>query len=327
MRYVSGFLSVFVVLLVSLTTLPSAKADQGTYISLWGGYLDKDAPDVEGYSIGNPFNATFGVSPDEGGFFGAAFGAPLSPGTFIFNHIEIYFEGQITETDSSRFDSNMGTNIAIPTVGGFGRSSFSAMNAFVVSEIERDRYEFGSKLAIGDQFPALGGANLSIIAFTGFGNENLDTLHQEIGGMLDFDITTVDLDWLFSGLMLGTNVNLPLSTNVALIISGAAGVYYFDADADFVTTASIAFPTGQSSDDENGFGFRGQLFGEVRSKLGGGMSLSVFGGVDYWSDAPSTRLTNPDLTLFAPPLTNRIETDDIVDLKAGAKITISLDGP
>lgn len=326
MKYASRFLSIFIVFLLSLTTFQIAKADQRNYLSIWGGYLHIDAPEVEGYSLGNPFDSTFQVSPENAGFFGIAYGTPLNPNTFIFNHFEFYVEGQITETDSSRFDSTMGTNIIIPVVVGV--SSFSVANAFVVSELDRERYEFGSKLALGNQILQLGGANLSLISFVGFGNENLDTLHQEIGGDNDFDRTTADLDWYFSGAMLGTDFKVPISTNVDFIIKGAAGIYYFDADADFRSTISImgAVTQGNNKDKKDGFGFRGQLFAEVRSKLGAGMSLSLFGGVDYLSDVPYSSLPDTDPSLASPSRVTSIDTDDVVDLKVGAKITISLNG-
>ncbi len=328
MSFKSIILTSIAVLGLLLSPLQTAQANDGTYVSVWGGYFYTDAPEVEGFSQnlvggGFPLIQDFPLDAEEGGFFGASFGTPIDPTSLFFKHIEVYFEGLITEKDKQAFADPSGITY---TQFGFSDGIIAAVIPSVASaELERERYEFGANLSLGNQMPNFGPLNLVATVFGGFGNEDV-FVHHFIPGAGIFDTSKSDLDWQFYGLLLGTDATIPVSTSLDLILRGAAGIYYFDADADFVSTSDFASRNFQTSDSDNDFGFRGKLSAELRAKLSQDIVVSLFGGVDYWSDVPYSELTDSSTFLFSTGVPAHIDTDDVLDVKAGIKVTVSLDG-
>lgn len=327
MKPLHGLLSVAAVFALLLPPLHTAKAaDEGTYVSVWGGISIIDAPEVEGFSTA--VNAAdvlikrHRLDADESGFFGVSYGTAIDPAALYFKRIELYFEGQITREDSQSAVNPSGANnikFGIPTGEIVNGVDYSA-----TAKMKRERYEFGVNLSQGGQMANLGPLNLGLTTFAGFGQEDASS-SLAANTNSDFTNTRSDLDWKFFGLMLATDTTIPVSTSLDLILKGSAGVYYYNADADFVSTSNNANNISQRADSDNDFGFRGKLSAELRAKLSEGVVVSFFGGVDYLSDVPYAQLTDSTKPRFSFQTPPQIGSDDLIDLKAGIKLTISLD--
>lgn len=323
MSYKSIIPTTIAVLGMLLSPINAAKANDGTYVSVWGGYFYTDAPEVEGFSqfFGASQFQEFPLDAEYGSFFGVSFSTAIDPTSLIFKHIEIYFEGQITEKDKQAISVPSGT---IVTGFSIPDGRLILLNSSDTSaELERERYEFGANLSLSDQMPNLGPLNLVATIFGGFANENFSV--TQIGPTFS-DASKSDLDWQFFGLLLGTDATVPVTAGLDLILRGAAGFYHFDADADFVSTSTTLSFNQQTSDSDNDFGFRGKLSAELRAKLTEGMTVSLFGGIDYWSDIPYAKLPDSTPPFNVVRVPSHIDTDDVVDFKAGIKVTVSLDG-
>ncbi len=109
------------------------------------------------------------------------------------------------------------------------------------------------------------------------------------------------------------------------MVFAIAGAIY-DADGDFDSANLIVGPTlstNAARDSETDIGFRGKASLALRANLGDRVQVSVFGGIDNWSDVPYSKLPNP--TSFPAQSPAHIATDDVLDLKAGIKLTLFLD--
>ena len=295
---------------------------EGTAVSVWGGYFHTLAPEVEGFSNGAvpgrpPLFNHFTPDADDGGFFGASVSVPLDPGALLFGNVELYFEGQVTERDKGTDTSvNFGF---IPLADGFV-ATFGDTSA-LSARLERERYEFGANLSLPARPGGLLPFGLVVTPFGGFATEDAQS---RVSRGVAFSQTNSDIDWWFLGVLVGTEYTLPLGVGFDLVVGGAGGIYAYDADADFDTTSNVG-AARSASDTDSDVGFRARASVALRTTLGEGVQVSVFGGLDYWSDLPYSKL--PDPSAFVPQQSPaHIATDDVLDLKAGIRLTMFLDG-
>lgn len=308
-------------ILVCVGSLPTAALatdlTRDTDLSVWGGYFSTDAPKIEGYSDGTtvnlPIRNNTRSSPDQGGFFGVSFGTDIELNPLMFNRIEWYFEGQQTERDSNSLTSVGVGSIPFVTglVAGIGPVPLTAY-------AERERYEIGARLS---DFGNSGiWSNLQITPFGGFGSETAVSTAVHTG----FGLSTnkSDLDWRFAGVLAGGEYVLPLANNLDLALEGNVGPYFYDASAKLSGVHNLS--SAKETFSESGSGIRANAQVELRKMVSSSLELAVFGGVDFWSSVPYVRLNNPvDWNSTRP---SGIGSDQLLDLRAGVKLTLKLGG-
>ena len=308
-----GYAATFAI--AGIATIPDQAFANDRTFSIWGGYFGTDAPEVNGFSDGAtafpPINQVFRASPDDGFFLGLAFGGPTDEMFFGSNHIEWYFEGQQTNSDELAI-----TPIGRPSIPiAFGSSAVALGTPPVAASLERERYEFGvsfSEFDTGDFW-----SGLTLTPFGGIAAEDAVSI---ISTVVTPATTNSDLDWWFAGLMIGGEHVTPLGTGTEVIFNASGGLYYHNSSVDILSIVPAVFT---ASDSDSGFGFRSKASIEFRRTLSETVQLSVFGGVDYWSETPFTLLPDPSISLLQPV---GIDTGSTLDYKAGIKLTIKTGG-
>ena len=185
------------VLLVTGSFSVAARANDGAgnrTMSFWGGYFSVDAPQIEGFSDGTsanlPIRNVTRSNPDQGWLGGISFGSDIEYNLLMFNRINWYFEGQMTERDEhARTSIGIGS---IPYVSGLAAGVGPVP---LTAYAERERYEFGAQLSDFDNDGIW--QDLQLTLFGGFGSEYAVSTAVLPG----FQLTTnkSDLDWWFAG--------------------------------------------------------------------------------------------------------------------------------
>lgn len=323
---------IFYSVIASCVAVNSASADmgrapvgqQGTYGSVEGGYLYQDGGEVIGHGIAAAPGTLVDVflSPDQGFFVGGmagfANGVPVITG-LPFTRIETYLLYGQTE-DSTSHSAPPLSDISFTSVDG---------NVNVIgglrgrTSVQRETWEGGVHLE-SDQST---GANSSLTfvfgPFIRLSEEDTTTtvtnccvLHRE--GEVD--------TWMY-GVMSAVEPEIWITQGVAFVARLGVGIYGYDAEGDFRSfTTGLPPPDpvlASASDSSTGVGFRGLLGAGLKFRLGALVNLETFAEADYFSDVGTAQMpTNTSASGVAAS----VGTDDLWEVRTGARVTIGLGG-
>ncbi len=126
--------------------------------------------------------------------------------------------------------------------------------------------------------------------------------------------------WLY-GVNFAAEPEVWLSSGIALVGRLGLGVYGFDADGTFVSSASLDPDTfaARVNDDNSGIGFRGQLGIGLKFRLSPGANIEAFSEADYFSDIGTAHM--PDNQPSSGDLAS-VDTDDLWELRSGLRLNI-----
>ena len=130
---------------------------------------------------------------------------------------------------------------------------------------------------------------------------------------------THEVDALFYGAMAVLQPEFAITPAFSVVADLGAGAYGVSADADSANNF-VGPPT--FNDSGSTVGFRGRAMGGLRWHMMEGVSVTAFGGIDYWSDAPFANQSSVGASGQLPT----VAFDDLVELKAGLMLTWAL-GP
>ncbi|MGL4396125.1 MAG: hypothetical protein ACRCS9_06275 [Hyphomicrobium sp.] len=321
---------------VAATTSSAAYADMGlapvgpngTYVSIEGGYLHQNGPDVIGHGITTTAGAFQNVlvSPESGYFIGGMIGfanaQPYLP-PLPFHRFEIY--GHYGEADDEITHRTPGVgSTLLKSVDG---TASAAAGTFGQTEIERQTWEAGMRFEYDQRSNATSTNTWVIAPFLRHSDEDTRSVVQGLlcPGVCPPERTAGVDTWMY-GVMFAVEPEWKLSDGIALVTRAGVGVYGYDADGTFRSfsdkTAGDPF-AASLSDDDSGIGFRGQLGVALKFLLGLNTHIETFAEADYFSDVGTAGLAdnNP-----AAASSSSVETDDLWELRAGARLTIGLGG-
>lgn len=316
-----------VLLLSSVTpaeaeTGSSPVAPGGSYFSVFGGLFHTDIDSVRGHAAGTIITfSEKSVDVAGDGFAGIEFGHTLANPMHLFDRIETFFEfGGGGENVS---DANVPFNIR----GVTGVNRTSGLGITAVTKRDYDVYDFGVRLRNDSQ--NLGGHVLPVFIepFIRFTDDDTSTRTISTSAASRFRSRDADVDAWFLGVLAGVDPEFRINESVTLVGSLAAGLYFVDADGKFSSSSAPDFPEfNQSlSDGEDTIGFRGRAQGAVKFALTQSALVSLFAGVDYWSDVPVAFMPDNIPRFSTPQPAAHVDMEDVVEVKAGARLTIALD--
>ena len=296
----------------------SPVAPGGSYLSIFGGFFDTNID----FGPRSCFRdraqtkrrSTWMVTVSAVSMFGFT---PTNGLSWI-DRVEWFFE--FGGGDDKVSETNVPFRIV--DVTGVYQSSAGALTAKTKRDF--DYYEFGFRLRNDNQ--NIGGHVLPVFIepFLRFTED--DTSTQILSQMLSTRNREGDVDAWFLGFMAGVDPELHVSQSVKLVASLAAGLYYVDADGKFRSTANNFALFNQSfNDDEDAIGFRGRAQGAIKFALTQAAIVSLFAGVDYWSDVPVAYMPNNIGAITTPQGAAHVDMEDVVEVKGGARLTIALD--
>ncbi len=293
----------------------SPVAAGGSYLSIFGGFFDTDIDKVRGYASGAPLSSKT-VDVDGDGFGGIEFGHSPTNGLSWVDRVELYFEF------GGGDDKNSETNVPFQfrSVNGVNLQPSTASTAS--NKRDFDYYDLGVRLRNDRQ--NLGGTVLPVFIEPFLRWTEDDTKTRIVSTMATTLNRDADVDAWFLGVMAGVDPEFQMSQSVKLVASLAAGLYYVNADGDFTSSSNNLPVYNQSvSDDDDGIGFRGRAQGAIKFAVTQAAIVSLFAGVDYWSDVPTAAL--PSATAAAVQSASKVDMEDAVEVKAGARLAIALD--
>ena len=130
-----------------------------------------------------------------------------------------------------------------------------------------------------------------------------------------------DVDGFFGGVMAVVQPEYAFTPHVSFVADLGAGLYGVDAEARSITSLH---PPLSFNDSDGTLGFRARAKGGFRFNATDAISLTLFGGIDWWSDVPVA----DQRRFFGPPgPPPSVKFVDLVELKAGATLTVVLGGP
>jgi hypothetical protein len=287
----------------------------GMYLNLFGGYVNSDGPETVGHLANPPalgLNPHATVGAEEGGFIGGTAGYVLG-GTPLFGlqnmRIEAAVSTLILDDDEERAGFLSG---AISDLDA--SSVFSPATA--VSRHSREVYDYSVTLKGDTAFDGGFAAALGIELFL-----RRSTDETSVTDLTSITFRTHDVDALFYGAMAVLQPEFNITPAFSVVADLGAGVYGVSAEAD---SANNIGPPVTFNDSDSMVGFRGRAMGGLRWQMMDGVSVTAFGGVDYWSDAPFA-----DQSANIVPAGGSLPTvafDDLVELKAGLMLTWALGG-
>lgn len=293
------------------------------YVSGEGGYLHQSGGDINVYGVsktpGTVSDAT--ISPEDGWFAGVM-GGYENGSPFVsflpFTRVELYVFGG--ETDDSRRDSAPPlADVTLKSVdGGVNVTGGSQVHA----SAERRFVEFGYRSEFDQVVDSQRTITWSIWSFIRNAEESADALCSNVCGVQrSSDVDT----WMF-GNMLMMEPEYRITPGVALVGRLGVGLYSYDAEGKFRSSATGAPPPdpfkASVKDDDDGWGFRGALGGGVKFIFGPKTFLETYAEADYFSDVGTARFSNSNPT---DGTASRVETDDMWELRAGGRLTIGFD--
>lgn len=307
MAFVGAGLALASPAMAEMGTSPSEPGSM--YFTAFGGYVNSDGTATPGHGR-NVNTPNFLVEAEDGGFggvtLGYVFGTPVPFG--LTN-----FRGEATFAVSGFSDDE----ISNPTGSILDLNGVSGVINFPVqSEQSRDVYD-GSLALKGDMElgPDLG-MSVGLEVFVRK-SEDETTAVNSAG-----NFRTHDVDALFYGAMVVVQPEFAITPSLSLVGDLGVGLYGVDADVDsrsFVAATALTF-----ADEDSTVGFRGRANGGLKFNATDSISLTVFGGVDFWSDVPVANQRRTQI--IAPGVPPRTKFTDLVELKAGLSLTFVFGG-
>ena len=282
------------------------------YITLFGGYVNSDGTATPGHGAPtNPYTTQL-FEVDDGGYAGVTAGYvfdTLMPFGLSNFRIEAGFA-------ASGFDDDEGSDAS---------GSILAVNAGPVL-IFPGPFETTQSRKVYDWFVRFkGDRQIGPDLGTAFGLElffrqSEDKTHAS-RPTPPFRFRNHDVDGFFAGVMAVVQPEYAVSPVFSLVGDFGAGLYALGAEARSISN----FSTVQIFNDSDGtVGIRARAKGGLKIRAGDMVSITLFGGVDWWSDVPvadQQRFVSPPNTL------PEVKFNDLVELKAGVNLTILLGGP
>ena len=295
---------------------------KGTVVSFEGGYLYQDAPSVNGYGVtttpGGPIRDVT-VSPDDGYFLGGLIGYDNgTPFVGGFHRIEFYL--LYDRADDSASDSvppladivlkSVDGEVLITTGGLRGKTS-----------VERETWEWGFRLEDDDIINPTTTVTWVISPFIRGVDEDTDTT---VNGCCLL-ARTASVDSLLYGVYVAAEPETWFTSTIALVGRVGAGIYGYDSDGNFSSAATVVPDpfAAKVSDSASGVGFRGLLGIGLKFRLSANANLETFGEADYFSDVGTANIVNNQPT---NSYVSHVDTDDLFEVRTGARITIGF-GP
>jgi hypothetical protein len=311
------------VLAAAIASATPALADMGTspvgpggmYLNLFGGYLTSDGPETVGHittpaTVNGP-NPHVTVGAEEGGFVGGTAGYVLG-GTPLFGlqnmRVEAAISALILDKDVERSAPNSAS------IHDLNRNS-TATNQTAVSRQSGEVYDYSVTLKGDAAFAGTLAAALGVELFLRRSSDKTSVISLNAPFF-----RTHEVDALFYGAMAVLQPEFTITPAFSVVADLGAGIYGVNADADSAT--NLGAPA-TFNDSGSTVGFRGRAMGGLRWHMMDGVSVTAFGGVDYWSDAPFANQTS--IAAASGPLPT-VAFDDLVELKAGLMLTWAL-GP
>jgi hypothetical protein len=293
----------------------------GSYVSIEGGYLYQDGPEVNGHGIvataGGP-EQDVKVSPDDGFFAGGLVGYETgTPFLAGFHRVELFLQfGRATDGESDT--SPPASDLSLKTVdgvtlvtGGFSAKTRSA----------RQSWEFGTRLERDAVYDPATTVTWSLAPFVRSLEEDTRSV---VSACCDIRRSGKIDAWLY-GLSLSAEPETWVTPQLALVGRLGAGVYGYDADGKFRSLSDMT-PDGFAasvSDGDSGVGFRGLLGVGLKYKLSPASTLEGFAEADYFSKVPTAHLSSNS---SAGGYESHVQDDDLWELRTGLRLTIGL-GP
>ncbi len=296
---------------VSQTQAEMGRAPAGAtdfYLSVFGGYVYQDAPDVNAYTtaMGTVRHA---LAVQDGGFVGVDLGFILGQDVVPFG------------LDNARIETSFSTNIfdddkdsqpaaVITSVDGL-------INAVSVpASATQEREVFDGSIALKGEIGRSEVVDLTA-ALEFFVRHSEDKSAHSVGGA--FASRNAKVDGWYYGAMVALQPEFQLGNGLSFATDFAAGLYVLDGSGRFSDNFGI---TQAVSDSRTDVGFRGRLGGALKAAVASGITASLFGVVDYWSDTGFA-----DMPIGAAPVRPaRVGLDGLTEAKAGARLTIALGG-
>lgn len=305
----------------------------GSYLSIEGGFLHQEGGDVVGYGIADTIAGPVDditVSPAEGWFAGAMLG--WDTGRQILPHMPFTrIEGYAlfgSVDDGASDSAPAGGEIVLKSADG---DLLAVGGNAGATDVERRFVEGGLRFE-GDRVRSEGGSlkdeapverhsiTWVLNPFVRWTGEESDTHVPNCCATRSADVDT----WAY-GALLAMEPELLLRPGVALVGRGGIGIYGYDADGDF-HSASAASPdpfASDFSDSESGVGFRGQLGAGLKFWMSERSILDVFAEADYFSDIGTAAMSDNQR---ANANSSQVETEDLWEVRLGARLTLGLDG-
>jgi hypothetical protein len=313
---------------------PAAQADMGRapagsggpYVSIEGGYLHQEGGDVTGFGVSNGLGGITDVtvSPADGWFASAVLGwdtgreiVPHLP----FTRIEGYALFGETE-DSETHDGTIFLKAADGDPLAFGATigSIDVERRYVEGGLRFEGESVRSGASLKDAPVESHSITWVLNPFVRWVGEETDTRVSACCAHRSADVDT----WAY-GALLAMEPEILLRPGVALVGRGGIGIYGYTADGDF-QSSSAAVPdvfASSFSDSDSGVGFRGQLGAGLKFWMSQRAILDLFAEADYFSDIATASMADNQPTNANA---SSIDTEDLWELRLGARLTLGLDG-
>lgn len=305
----------------TLADMGKAPVNEGAYASIEGGFLYQDGGDVIGHGISPVAGTTIDilVSPDNGWFAGGMIGF-ANRDAFIaglpFRRFEIYGLFGRTEDDASHTSPPL-AGISLKNVDA---SVLVGGGATGATSSERRTVEGGIRFEGDDVINSTTSITWIVSPFIRWSNEETDTHVTECCNLL----RNGDVDTTMYGILIAAEPEVWLTNDVAFVGRVGVGVYGYDADGTYSSSDNLnGFFASQLSDSDSGVGFRGLLGAGLKFRLSSTANFETFAEADYFSDVGTALMANNQL---GDPTVSRTGTDDLWELRAGARLTIGFGG-
>ena len=305
----------------SVAGISQAQAEMGNapagasniYLSVFGGYVYQDAAKVNVVDPNAGGAPGLFVAVKDGGFAGLDLGFMLGPDVSPFGlenaRIEGTFSANIWSDETKR-----GAGGLLLDVAGLGSINSGGAPTTAAQKAE-----------IFDGSGALKGHVGRSAAVDLTGSIEFFVRHSETrsaGGfpMIRGDpfVRNANVESWYAGAMLALQPEFLLGNGLSFAADFGAGFYVVDARGKFSST--LFGNTVSVSDSRTALGFRGRMGGALKAALSDSVTASLFGTVNYWSDAPTAVFPSP---AFA---TAKVGLDGLMEAKFGARVTVALGG-
>lgn len=308
-------------LVTGMTGATVARAEMGLsptgpdrmYFTFFGGYVNSDGTATPGHGVtpGPSFAADL-FEAENGGYGGVTAGFVFD-GVSPFGLLNFRIETGFAVSDFDEKSSTpSGYLLTLNSLGTFGPNPISTVQSRKVHDWFV-RFK-GDKETAQDQGVAFG---LELF----FRQSDDDTTSIFTGGGNVGQLRSHDVDAFFAGVMAMVQPEYSITPTISAIADLSVGLYAVDAEA---RSRAVFIGTTRFNDSDGTVGFRTRAKGGLRFEATDMVSLTLFGGVDYWSDVP---VADQKGIFGNPARLPNLKFKDLVELKAGLSLTVLLGGP